>query len=232
MTGPTTGSVPEYNPASNTGAQQYGQPQQYGQSGYDRGAQQYAQSGYDLGGQPQQQQYGQQPQYGQPQYGQPGYPQAPAYGYGPQSTDKRPSIATATGVVGIVVGVLTTLIAMLALIGVAVSNDLGRSGGAQAEGWIVSIIVLAGGIMLLVGGIQLLSGSSTLIVKIGAGLCILGALVNMIWGFSEGGGVAAATLVVVTIVLIIFPGLVLGLSLNGQITRWVAQKKASAVSSY
>ncbi|MEO6956339.1 MAG: hypothetical protein ABI137_06300, partial [Antricoccus sp.] len=82
----------------------------------------------------------------------------------------------------------------------------------------------------LVGGIQMLSGSSTLIVKIGAGLCILAALINMIWSLTEGG--AAATIIVVSIVLIIFPALVLGLSLNGQITRWMAQKKASAVSSH
>lgn len=206
---------PQYGEQYPQSGQQYAQPQQQ----YGQPQQQY--------GQPQQQ-YGQpQQQYGQPAYGG-GFPSAP--GYGGPTAPKRPGVATGAAVLALVLSVIFGLIFAFALIALTSATEAGFTGGADgslALGWASVIFGLIGSVIMFVGAIQLLSGTNVLMIKIGAALLVLSFLLSLINNLIAGGG---STGVVTVVILLIAPGLVLGLSMSPEIAKWSAKKKAYAAA--
>ena len=156
---PPYGQQPPYGPPPYGGQSAYGQPQ-YGQP-------QYGQPPY--GGQPG---YGPTP-YGQ--YGQPGWPQpALAWPHGP----RRPGLATAAAVLGIVTGSLTLLGGSGFLIDAL-------TGDGDLPTWLLAL-GLPVGACLIVGGIRLLGGKAVTLLLWSAVaavvllvLALLGGLVTL-----------------------------------------------------
>ncbi|MEO9200553.1 MAG: hypothetical protein ABI206_17535, partial [Antricoccus sp.] len=114
------------------------------------------------------------------QYGQAGAPQPypmPAYGYQyPTPGPKRPGIATATGVIGIVLGVGSFSYAAAALFvaaGLSDSRDSSNSNGLLVVLWIVGICAVAASVSIFVGAIQILNGSNTSVLRIGSALAFI-----------------------------------------------------------
>lgn len=236
------------NASEPTTGQQVAQPgssqPSYAQTGYEQSAHQPSQSqfGYDqAANQPPYQQSGYQPSYQQGPYPGPGqqygsiaqaqqYP-SPAYGYRyPAAAAKRPGIATATGVIGIIMGVGSFGYAAAALIGAAIaSDDPDKSvpGGLLVVLWIVGICAVAASVMIFVGAIQILNGSNTFVLRIGSALALIAIWTLAIYGLTGPSGSAPVVTIIVGAILgSIFPVLVLLFSLSSVVTRWVRDSRA------
>ncbi|WP_166509534.1 hypothetical protein [Blastococcus sp. TF02-8] len=171
------------------GQPQYGQPQQYGPP----------------------QQFGQ-PQYGQPQpYGQPGFGPGPGY-----PGAKRPGAVTAAGVVGIVIGAITSLVNLLvfAFIG---DSDLNITG----LDILVSVLAVVAGIALLVGGIQVLRGGRPQLLLYAAYGCAAVWLLNLVVAIAEDNGAGGAGLL-----LLIGPAVIVGLLRGRSAQAWYGGRPA------
>lgn len=207
------------------GQQQGGQQPGYPQQGYGQQQGSYSQQGY---GQPGQQVYGQQPGYGQT-YG--GYQAAPA-AFGAPPGLRRPGVATGAAVTGIVIGVIWFFISSIALIGLGTVSEYQVNGGALALGWVAAIAYFIGSALMFVGGIMLLSGKNNRMIIIGCGLTIVGALVALINALVNAGGQATGANIVVTIIILLIAGVIIFLSLNSDVVKWLARKKAASAAGY
>lgn len=169
------------------------------------------------------------------QYGQPGPPQPypmPAYGYQyPTPGPKRPGIATATGVIGIVLGVGSFGYAAAALIGAAAVSDASDSSnpaGLQTVLWIVGICAVAASVMIFVGAIQILNGSNTFVLRIGSALALIAIWTLAVYALTEisSSNGPVVTIMVGAILASIFPVLILLFSLSSVVSRWVNESRA------
>lgn len=120
------------------------------------------QPGYMPPGYQQQQPYGQ-PQFGQPpQYGQQPYGQQP-YGWGPPAPAARPGTTTTAAIVLIVLGVLTAILGLFALLAASIfASGMEIPGieqlGDNAAGAIGGVIAVFGGVIVVFGILQVVSG--------------------------------------------------------------------------
>ena len=186
------------------GQPQYGQPQadqQYGQPQY--GQPQYGQPQY--GHPPADQQYGQ--QYGQPQYGQPGV--HPAGGYAPPvgshypsaPGNRRPGQVTAAAVLAFVVGGLSILVGLVALLaGTVVADRVSSTGGVAIA--VLAVLVLAVGAVYVWAGVWALQGRNARFLTIVAIVAAVLQLINLLNDFENGPLVALAISVVIIVLML------------------------------
>lgn len=167
-------------PGSDPNHPQAGTPQ--GQSDWNAPQQGYGQQ------YPPPQGYGQQgpPAYGQEQYGQQGHgyqghEPAPTYSTHPAPSGRRPGMATAAGIVGIVWGGLALLFGLLALtVAFALSALLGLMALAS--------IALAGA--LLWGGVQVVQDKSPRLLLLVSYVAIGINLLSMVIGLVQGAAIS------------------------------------------
>ncbi|GAA1998357.1 hypothetical protein JL107_11465 [Nakamurella flavida] len=175
---------------------QYGQPG-YGQQGYQQP--QYGQPGHGQQGYPQPQ-YGQ-PQYGQQAYGQPGYPQPgngqpgafPGGAYAAPTDSRypappggrRPGQVTASAVLAFVVGGLSLLVGLIALLaGSVVATRAGESGTAGAVVIVLAVLFLAVGAVYIWSGVWALQGRSAKFLTV---VAIVAAAIQLVSLFTDDG---------------------------------------------
>jgi hypothetical protein len=167
------------------------------------------------------------PQGGAPQ-GQPGWgaPQQPAQGYGAPAPNwssepagyggagpQRPGQVTAAAVIGIVIGGLSTLIYLLALI------TIGTYFSFDAFLGILVLLSLAAGVVVLVGGIQALQGKSPRLLLLGSYTSIVVSLLYLVWAAISGWGFDFSSLL-----SFVLPGLIVFLLLQPTAKQYYASR--------
>lgn len=149
--------------------------------------------------------------YGQPGYGQPGhYAAAPGYPVG--SAGARPGVVTAAGVMSYVIGGLSLIFGIFAVLGGGVLAGSGWLGGGALI--LLGIVVIALGALHIWAGKMALDGKDFRILLVVSGISVLVSLFQLFNDFS-GSQLLSLAIPVIIIVLLLRPEAVAWIKARG-----------------